>query len=157
MSDKPEVMKVVEGEDSSEGGSPKIGRWMMIGLGALGGFLVVGLLIAVLGSFADSAGVANFFRILRDFFIIVLALQGILIAISLVILILQVSALINLLSNEIKPIVDEARETLYTLRGTAEFTSKNIASPVIRTTSTLVGIRAFLVQLIGIKRNIEGR
>jgi len=155
ISERPALDSGAIDEPKREG--PTFTRWMMIGLGGLIGFIIIGLVIAVLGSFADSAGVSNFFRTLRDFFIIVLALQGVLICVALVVLILQISALINLLSNEIQPIIDEARETLQTVRGTAEFTSKNIASPVIRTTSTLVGVRAFLVQLIGIKRNINGR
>ncbi len=157
MSDKPDPgvtdVEPVGGEKKSRG----LGRWLMIALGGLVGFIVIGLIVAVLGALANSDGVSNFFRILRDFFIIVLALQGILICLALVILIIQLTALINLLSSEVRPIIDEARETVTTARGTAEFVSKNVSSPVIRATSTLTGVRVFLRELTGIRRNISGR
>lgn len=157
MSDRPETPTTPTAEAEEEGRSRGITRWMMIGIGGLAGVIAVGFLIALIGSLADSEGVANFFRILRDFFIIVLALQGILICAALVILIVQVSALINLLSSEVKPIIDETRDTLSTARGTAEFVSQSVARPVIRTTSTLIGVGVFIRELLGIRRNLRGR
>jgi hypothetical protein len=157
MSDKPDRVVVDEAQEGGEKKSRGIARWMMIALGGLVVFIIVGLLVAVLGAVANSDGVSNFFRILRDFFIIVLALQGILICLALVILIVQLTALINLLSSEVKPIIDEARETITTARGTAEFVSKNVSSPVIRASSTLTGVRVFLREMTGIRRNLSGR
>ncbi len=157
MSDKPDRVVEAEAPEGSEKKSRGLGRWMIIALGGLIGFIVVGLLVAILGAIANSDGVSNFFRILRDFFIIVLALQGILICLALAILIVQLTALINLLSSEVKPIIDEARETVTTARGTAEFVSKNVSSPVIRASSTLTGVRVFLREITGIRRNLSGR
>jgi len=140
-------------QTADDKGGPNIQRIVIIAVGALAAVVIVGLVIAVIGALINSDGVSNFFRILRDFFIIVLALQGILISISLVILVLQVSALVNLLRNEVKPIVDETRETMATVRGTAEFVSKNVTSPVIRASATMAGARALLSELSSLRRN----
>jgi hypothetical protein len=133
-----------------------ITKYAVIALVALIVTIVIGLLIALIGGVVDSAGVGNFFRILRDFFIIVLALQGILISIALIILILQVSALINLLRNEIKPIVDETREAMTTIRGTAEFLSRNVTTPVIRTSAALTKASTFIREITSLRRNVLG-
>jgi amino acid permease len=129
---------------------------VIIALGALAAVIVLSLVIAILGGISGSDGVAAAFRILRDFFIIVLALQGILISVALIVLILQLSALVNLLRSEIKPIIDETRQTLTTVRGTAQFVSQNVAEPVIKVSAAVAGARAFIGELAGIRRNING-
>jgi hypothetical protein len=69
---------------------------------------------------------------IRDVFIIFLALESLLIGVALVILIIQLSNLINLLQNEIRPIINSTNETVNTLKGTAKFVSDNLAEPVIK-------------------------
>lgn len=69
---------------------------------------------------------------IRDIFIIIMALESLLIGLTLVILIVQLARLINLLQNEIKPILDSTNETVSTLRGTTNFISDNLVEPVIR-------------------------
>lgn len=69
---------------------------------------------------------------IRDVFIIFLALQSLVIGIAMVVLIVQLSSLINLLQNEIRPIIDSTNETVNTLKGTAKFVSDNLAEPVIK-------------------------
>lgn len=148
-----------EKDDKDEKPAKKGGfsRWMLIGLGAVTVIIILLFVVAIIGGMADSEGVSNFFRILRDFFIIVLALQGIVICLALVILVLQVAALINLLNSEVQPIVDETRETISTARGTIQFVGKNVAEPVIRIASSVSFARAFVGELLGIRRNLIGR
>ena len=141
----------------SENRSPGFVKWIVIALGVLVAVVVVALVVAIVGGVSGSDGVASAFRILRDFFIIVLALQGILISFALVVLILQVTSLINLLRNEIKPLIDEAHTTLSTVRGTSQFVSKNVTGPVIRVASTVAAVRAFAGELAGIRRNTSRR
>lgn len=69
---------------------------------------------------------------IRDIFIIFMAIETLLIGLVLVILIVQIARLINLLQNEIKPILDSTNETVSTLRGTTTFLSENLTEPVIR-------------------------
>ncbi|MBO9310112.1 MAG: hypothetical protein J7551_10055 [Chloroflexi bacterium] len=144
-------------EQAAEARQGGLSRWLLIGVGGFIGVIVVLFGIAVIGGIADSEGVANFFRILRDLFIVILALHTTLIAIALVILIAQISALINILSSEVKPIIEEAQETVSTARDTTEFISRNVAVPVIRMTSTAVGVGVFVRELLAIRRNLSGR
>lgn len=69
---------------------------------------------------------------LRDVFIIFMALTSLVLGIALVVLIIQLSVLINLLQNEIRPILDSTTETVNTLKGTTQFISNNITEPVIK-------------------------
>lgn len=69
---------------------------------------------------------------IRDIFIIFMALESLIIGIALIILIIQLSTLINLLQNEIKPIINSTNETVNTLKGTAQFVSNHLTEPVIK-------------------------
>lgn len=72
---------------------------------------------------------------IRDIFLIFMALESLIIGVALVILIVQLSTLINLLQNEIRPIINSTSETVNTLKGTAQFLSDNLAEPVIKINS----------------------
>lgn len=88
---------------------------------------------------------------LRDVFIIFLALQSLLIGLVLVILMIQLATLINLLQNEIKPILDSTNETVSNLRGTTNFLSDNLVEPVIRLNEYMAGF-AQLLAILGLTR-----
>jgi hypothetical protein len=85
----------------------------------------------------------------RDIFIILMALVSLVIGVALVVLIVQMAALINLLQNEIKPILKSTSDTVNTLKGTTTFLSDNLASPVIKINSSVAGLRK-LIDLIGL-------
>ena len=89
---------------------------------------------------------------IRDVFIIFMAFESLVIGVALVILILQIASLMNLLQNEIKPILDATNETVHTLRGTTTFISENIAEPVIKLNASLAGLQRVL-EVLGIKKN----
>ena len=78
---------------------------------------------------------------IRDIFIIFMALESFIIGLALIILIVQLATLINLLQNEIKPILNSTSETVNTLRGTATFLSNNLAEPVIKLNETVAVLR----------------
>jgi hypothetical protein len=81
---------------------------------------------------------------IRDIFIIFMALESLVIGVTLVILIIQLATLINLLQNEIKPILNSTNETVSTLRGTVTFLSDNLAEPVIKLNEYLAGIKRLI-------------
>jgi len=85
----------------------------------------------------------------RDIFIILMALLSLVIGVALIILVIQLAALINLLQNEIKPILKSTSETVNTLKGTTTFLSDNLASPVIKMNSSVAGLRR-LLDLVGL-------
>ncbi|MGB9799232.1 MAG: hypothetical protein ACPLUL_03940 [Thermanaerothrix sp.] len=80
----------------------------------------------------------------RDIFIIVLALESLLLGIALIILIVQLAILINLLQNEVKPILEATQETINNLRGTTVFLSNNLVEPVIKLNEYLAGLKKIL-------------
>lgn len=86
---------------------------------------------------------------IRDIFIIVLALEALIIGAAMVILVVQLALLINLLQNEIKPILETTRKTVNTLRGTSTFLSEHAVKPVMRVSSLAAGFKK-LVEIIGI-------
>jgi hypothetical protein len=80
---------------------------------------------------------------IADVFIIFMALEALVIGLVLVVLIIQLARLINLLQNEIKPIVESTNETVSTLRGTTQFISDNVSEPVIRLNEYMAGASEF--------------
>ncbi|MDP2964642.1 MAG: hypothetical protein Q8N39_01240 [Pelolinea sp.] len=88
----------------------------------------------------------------RDIFIIVLALESLLIGAASVILVIQLAILTNLVQNEVRPILASAKETVSTLRSTSQFISKRAIAPIISVSSSLAGFRK-MFEIIGfIKR-----
>ena len=88
---------------------------------------------------------------IRDVFIIIVALESLVIGVALVVLIVQLASLINLLQNEVKPILIATNETVNTLRGTSEFLSENVVEPVIKLNGYLAGLYRML-ELMGVRR-----
>ena len=88
---------------------------------------------------------------IRDIFIIVVALESLVIGVALVVLIVQIASLINLLQNEVRPILIATNETVNTLRGTSEFLSENVVEPVIKLNGYLAGLYRML-ELMGIRK-----
>lgn len=88
---------------------------------------------------------------IRDIFIIFMALESLLIGAALIVLIVQVASLINLLQNEVRPILDATNETVNHLRGTTEFLGENVVEPVIKLSSYLAGMQRML-ELFGVKK-----
>jgi len=119
---------------------------IIIGLVVLLGILITGVVLLLLPS-TDITVVGR----IRDIFIILMALESLLIGLVLVILIIQIARLINLLQNEIKPILDSTNETVSTLRGTTAFLSTNLVEPVIKLNESLAGLQKFM-EILGIGR-----
>ncbi len=87
---------------------------------------------------------------IRDVFIIVVALETLVIGVALVVLIVQLASLINLLQNEVRPILAATSETVNTLRGTIEFLGEEVLEPVVKLNGYLAGLKRML-ELMGIK------
>ena len=88
---------------------------------------------------------------IRDIFIIVVALESLTIGVAMIVLIVQLASLINLLQNEIRPILQATTDTVNNLRGTAEFLGQNVVEPVIKLNGYLAGLNRML-ELMGIKK-----
>ncbi len=120
--------------------------------------IVIGIVIGVLVVLA-LLGLAIYFLLqpaaptdkIRDIFIIIVALESLIIGVALIVLIVQLASLINLLQNEVKPILNATNETVNTLRGTAEFLGENVVEPVIKLNGYLAGLYRML-ELMGIRK-----
>jgi hypothetical protein len=117
-------------------------------------FIIIGVVVLLV-----LLGLAIFFLLqpttptdrIRDVFIIVVALESLVIGVALIILIIQLASLINLLQNEVRPILAATNETVNHLRGTAEFLGENVVEPVIKLNGYLAGMNR-VIELMGIKK-----
>jgi hypothetical protein len=114
-------------------------RWIIAGCVVAGLAVLAGVIWAIIYLAGNPENAANF----RDIFIIFMAVESLIVGAALVVLILQVASLINLLQNEVRPILQATSETVHTLRGTTEFLSENLVEPVIKLNSYLAGLRKF--------------
>ncbi len=124
-------------------------RWIMVGVIAIVLLVLAAIATAIYALTLNSATTSN----IRDIFIIFMAFESLIIGAALVVLVIQVANLINLLQNEVKPILKATTETVNTLRGTTEFLSENLVEPVIKLNSYLAGMRK-VFDLFNLKKKL---
>jgi len=130
-------------EIESESTQPKSKLWIVI----LVAVLLLGLIVTGIIFLAKAAPSTT--TQVRDIFIIFLSLESLVIGVVLVILVLQITSLINLIQNEVKPILKSTTDTINTLKGTTQFISQNLVEPVIKVNSYTAGIRR-LIDLLNV-------
>ncbi len=113
--------------------------------------LIIGIIIGVVVLALIVFAIVSLFRAdlettsrVRDIFIIFMALESLVLGVALIILITQLAVLINIMKNEIKPILDNTQETVNTLKGTTTFISNNLAEPIIKLNGYLAGLKQFV-------------
>jgi hypothetical protein len=114
----------------------------VVALALVAGLVAVGVM--VIGNPEAHATV----EVIRDMFVILVAFEVMVIGVAIVVMAVQIARLVNLLQNEIRPILTSTNETVSTVRGTAIFLSQNVTEPVVRAGGTMAGIRS-LFQEIG--------
>ena len=127
--------------DPENGASSKRKKIALIAGGVV---FVLGLLIALILATVVMLGDPVRTETIRDIVIIFLAAESVVFGLVLVILIIQVARLTALIENELRPILESTNETLGTLRGTTQFLSRNMVSPVIRVNSSVAALRRAL-------------
>lgn len=164
MADQPEAAPQADSKNDAPDTTPdqekNSGRsfvfWIALVIGGVIGLFMISLIAAlVLALAGDPADVANWVGIFRDLFIILLAMEGIIMGMALIVLVIQLAALLNILQNEVKPIVDNANETVTTVRGTAQFMSQNMVEPVVKTSAFIAGVSGMLREVMGIRRALK--
>lgn len=71
-------------------------------------------------------------QVIRDIAIVFVAVETFLIGLAMLLLIFQIQMLIQVLRDEIQPLLRSANDTASTVRGTTEFVSQNVVSPFIK-------------------------
>ena len=139
-------------------------RWLIGGLIVCGLFLIgLIVLLVFLSISAYQAAVAGVgptpgeivVGLLRDTGIIFVAFETMLIGMLMMILIVQVNSLIVLLRDEIRPMLEAVNETAATVRGTTQFVSHNVVTPVMKLSSYLAGLRGVLREIAGLRQDAE--
>jgi hypothetical protein len=142
----------------------KARRWLIGGLVVAALFvisLVALLTVLSVGAYRAAAGGQGptpgeiVVSLLRDAAIIFVAFETLFIGILLMILMVQVNSLVVLLRDEIKPMLEAANETLSTVRGTTQFVSHNVVSPVVKWSGYLAGLQRIVRELTGLRGGIE--
>jgi len=73
-----------------------------------------------------------------------MVLVSFIVSVSLVILLIQVSLLVNLLNNEIRPVLANLIDSVNDLKGTTAFLSENLVEPVIKLNEYLAGLKRLM-------------
>jgi hypothetical protein len=117
------------------------------------GVFIWGLVSALL----NPEGAASYWSYFRNLVEIVVAMAAIVIFIAAGILIVQIARFVNLLRSEIKPISEDTKLAVKNVRVTTEFVQKHGLKPIIRFQAFLVGLMAFLSEIIRVSRLLQER
>ena len=110
--------------------------WIALLAGLLVFFgLLAGLVYYLLQPSTDTARI-------RDIMIILLAVEGLFIGITLVVLMVQIGLLVHILHEEVRPILESLQDTAHTVKGTTVFLSDHLARPVIRVKGYVAMLRS---------------
>ena len=138
-------------ENADESSGMSVTRMVMIGAVALIIFVLLFLIFGLVASLTASETWAPVLQIFRDIFIVIMVVELILVIGGFAILIVQIARFVIMLQTEIKPILDNARETTKATRNTAEFVKKNATDPIIRLKSFFAGLSMFIRELLKIR------
>jgi len=90
--------------------------------------------------------------LIRDVAIILLAIESLVIGLLLILLIIQMRGLAKMLEEEVQPILESARDTATTVRGTTVFINNTLIRPLIRAAGYASAANRVVGVLTGIKR-----
>jgi hypothetical protein len=160
----PEVPPPSQPAVSTDIASPaeqRMRRWFIVGA-SIAGLLLIGLVVALvflsIGAYESAVEQARpspgsaVVGLLRDAAIIFVAFETLIIGLLLIVLMLQMQSLTVLLRDEIRPMLEAANETMRTVRGTTQFVSHNVVSPVMKWSGYLAGVRRVLSEISGLRR-----
>ena len=129
MGDSPINSKINNGKNE-----PSL-RKLAVSLGVIMLLLVAGLVLFGMFLLRNP----DLTRTLRDLVIIVLALEMLVMGIAIIVVTVQLARLQHLIRHEIKPILEQASDTIVALRSIARLVSDNVAAPVVKLGGTLAG------------------
>ena len=150
-----------ERDENGSGGASAAGRessgrkiTSIIRISSILGVLLILLMLAaaLLAALTAAETWAPFIQIFsRLFFLLILILESVLVIAALAILLLQAAGFLIMLKTEIKPILDNARETTRLSKATAQFVNSNAIDPLVQIKSFVAGLLGFLRDLIRIR------
>jgi len=129
---------VSEREESTPESAQLQSAMIVIGVAIL--LITLGMLVIAVVLASNAQTTAPSVQVVRDILIIVVTLELIVIGAAVTVFLIQVARLVNLISNEVEPLITATSDTVNTVRGTAQFLSKNLVEPVVSMNSALRGL-----------------
>lgn len=96
-------------------------------------------------------------EVIRDIAIVFVAVTTFLIGLAMLLLIFQIQVLIQVLRDEIQPLLRSVTDTASTVRGTTEFVSHNMVSPIIKAAGFTAGVRRVVGDVVGVVKATRPR
>lgn len=124
---------------------------MMIIAGAIVFLVALVVAIVLMASYPSAT------QVVRDIAIVFVAVETFLIGLAMIVLLFQLQVLIQVLRDEIQPLLRSVNDTASTVRGTTEFVSHNMVSPIIKAAGFAAGIRQVLSDTISIAKTTRPR
>jgi hypothetical protein len=91
----------------------------------------------------------------RDVAILLLALESLVLGVLLAVMLVQLRRLVQLLRDEIAPILDSANDTARTVHGTTNLVSRTVVEPLVKVRSYATGTREAFRNLLAIRRSAK--
>jgi hypothetical protein len=127
-------------------------RTQMMIIGGAVAFLVLLVVAIVLMARFPSAT-----QVVRDIAIVFVAVETFLIGLAMILLIFQIQVLIQVLRDEIQPLLRSVNDTASTVRGTTEFVSHNMVSPIIKAAGFTAGVQRIVRDVVGVVKATRPR
>lgn len=105
---------------------------------AVGAVLLLALLVTAIVLMAKYPQATE---VVRDIAIVFVAVTTFLIGLVAVVLVIELWVLIKVLREEIQPLLKSVNDTASTVRGTTEFVSENVVSPIIQAAGFTAAVR----------------
>lgn len=112
-------------------------------------------IVALWRAWVDPIGSAAYFEYVRGLFDLIVAIGSIIIIVASGVLVIQIARFVNLVRSEVKPIADDTKHAVGSIRATASFVQQHAVKPIIQTQSIAAGIMAFLAEIIRISRILQ--
>ncbi len=118
---------------------------MIIG-GAVGFLVLLVVAIVLMAKFPAAT------EVVRDIAIVFVAVMTFLIGLAMLLLIFQIQVLIQVLRDEIQPLLHTVNDTASTVRGTTEFVSHNVVSPIIKLAGFTSAVGRVMSDVVGVAK-----
>jgi len=123
----------------------------MIIVGAVVFLVLLVAAIVLMASFPSAT------QVVRDIAIVFVAVETFLIGLAMILLLFQIQVLIQVLRDEIQPLLRSVNDTASTVRGTTEFVSHNMVTPIIRLAGFGAAVQRVTGDLVSILRVVRPR
>jgi hypothetical protein len=138
--------------ETPAGGPEQTGGGTVKRIAVLSTLGLAGLIVLVFGgalilAINDLERAGRIIQLVRDFLIIVISLEGVLILFAVVVLIVQIARSVNLVQTEVRPVLENAQDATKAVKDTAEFVGTHAVELMIRVNSFIAGLRTFLREL----------